>query len=97
MEQKEAYWEMQRKRLEQVSCQIEALRSAREKEGKGRLSSQQLEDLRVKLEAALKKLDALKGAGEGAWQDLKTGVENAVSHLKKAVENAASEFRAKKE
>lgn len=95
MEQKDAYWEMQKKRVNEVSAQIEALKSARQKEGKDRLSSQELEALRVKMEAALKKLDDLKGAGEGAWRDLKTGVENAVSHLKEAVDKAASEFRAR--
>ncbi len=92
MEQKDAYWEMQRKRLREVSSQMEALERAREKEGSDRLSSEELEALRVKMEEALKKVDALKEAGEGAWRDLREGVEEAVSHLKDAVDKAVSEF-----
>lgn len=92
MEQKDAYWEMQKKRLAEVSEQIETLRSERDKEGSERLSSKELESLRVKLEETLKKLDDLKEAGEDAWEDLKAGLEEAVAHLKEGVERALSEF-----
>lgn len=96
MDQKEAYWEMQRKRLREVSAQIEALESARDREGGRKLSSEELEALRVKMEVTLKRLDALKEASEDAWLDLKSGVEKAVSHLKDAVESAVSEFGRKR-
>jgi hypothetical protein len=92
MEQKDAYWETQRKRLQEISAQIERLQSARDKEGEGSLNSEELEALRVKLEATLKKLDALKEAGEGAWQDLKSGLEMAADDLKRGVEQAVAEF-----
>lgn len=96
MEQKDAYWGMQKKRLQEFSEQIEALQAAQEREGgPEHLRSQELESLRRKMEETLKKLDALKSASEHAWKDLRTGVEKAVSHLRDAVEQAVSEFERK--
>jgi hypothetical protein len=95
MEQKDTYWEMQRKRLRKVSAKIEAIESAKGREGSTRLSNEELEALRVKLEETLKDLDALKGAGENAWEHLKTGMEKAVADVQVAAENAVSEFKKK--
>jgi hypothetical protein len=96
MEQKDAYWEMQKKQLRKIGAQIEALESREQEEGREPLRDEDLEALRAMMEEALKKADALKVASENAWADLKTGVETTVSDLKKAVENAVGEFGADK-
>jgi hypothetical protein len=88
---------MQRKRLQEISSQIEGLQSARDKEAGHNLSSEELEALRVKLEATLKKLDNLKEAGEDAWRDLRIGLEKAAADLKKGVEKAVAEFGRKQQ
>lgn len=46
-----------------------------------------------KLTAARKKLQALKDAGEGAWQEMSDGVEKAWSEMKKAIENAVQKIK----
>jgi hypothetical protein len=43
--------------------------------------------------AASHKLTELKNAGEDAWEDLKTGIDNAWNSLGNALESAASRFR----
>jgi hypothetical protein len=53
----------------------------------------QIEDIRAKQEAAREKLTELKGAGEDAWEDLKTGLENALNSLGDAVKSATSRFK----
>jgi hypothetical protein len=53
----------------------------------------QIEDIRVKQEAARKKLDELKEAGEDAYEDLKAGLDNTLKILGSAVESAISRFK----
>jgi hypothetical protein len=48
----------------------------------------QVEELRHKQDAARKKLQEMRKAGEGAWVDLRAGAEDAMDELKKAVEKA---------
>ena len=51
-----------------------------------------LDDLRARIERTRKGLGDLREAGEGAWQDLKTGVDEAFDDLREAFERAASKF-----
>ncbi len=53
----------------------------------------QLAQLRTRRDEARAKLDALREAGEGAWQDLKAGVELARQALGEAVDSARSRLR----
>jgi predicted nucleic acid-binding Zn-ribbon protein len=53
----------------------------------------QIEALRAKQDEAGAKLDALRGAGEGAWQDLKAGVELAWEAIGEAIESAKSRIK----
>ena len=53
----------------------------------------QVKALRAKQEAALQKLAALKGAGDGAWEDLKVGVGRAWEDCKEAFDKAAAKFK----
>ena len=53
----------------------------------------QIETLRSKRDEARSKLSALETAGEGAWQDLKAGVELAWDAVSEAVHSATSRFK----
>ena len=53
----------------------------------------QLAQLRTRRDEARAKLDTLRGAGEGAWQDLKAGVELAWEAIGEAVDSARSRLR----
>lgn len=52
----------------------------------------QIAGLRTRQDEARTKLDSLRTAGEGAWQDLKTGVEMARDAIGEAIESAKSRF-----
>jgi hypothetical protein len=53
----------------------------------------QIEKLRAQRAEAQQKLDALLHAGEGAWEDLKTGVEKSWEALGQAVKSATTRFK----
>ena len=53
----------------------------------------QIEALRSKRDEARDKLKTLESASEGAWQDLKAGVELAWDAVSEAVSSAASRFK----
>ncbi|KHE92670.1 MAG: hypothetical protein K8F52_05100 [Candidatus Scalindua rubra] len=53
----------------------------------------QIENLRLKQEAAREKLKELKDETEDAWEDLKAGVESAWGSLGEAVKSAISQFK----
>ncbi|MFP5381492.1 MAG: hypothetical protein ACLGG4_04445 [Gammaproteobacteria bacterium] len=53
----------------------------------------QLAQLRTRRDEARAKLDALRDAGDGAWQDLKAGVELAWEALGEAVNSARSRLK----
>lgn len=53
----------------------------------------QLAQLRTRRDEVRAKLDTLRDAGEGAWQDLKAGVELAWDALGEAVDSARSRLR----
>ena len=55
--------------------------------------AKQIEDLRLKQEAARQKLQKLKEAGGGALGDLKRGLDAAVEELNAAVHDALSRFK----
>jgi len=53
----------------------------------------QLEDLRAKRKDVEDKMAELQQAGDGAWEDLKAGIENAWDSLGSALKSAASRFK----
>lgn len=54
---------------------------------------EQIEILHGKREEVEKKLDELKVAGEGAWENVKSGVEFAWNELRRTAKNTVSKFR----
>lgn len=53
----------------------------------------EIEELRLKQEAARQRLEELHQAGEDAWEDLKAGVESAWLILGESIKQATSRFK----
>ncbi len=53
----------------------------------------QLEALRVQRDDARKTMERLQSTGEGAWQDMKAGVEAAWHAMGEAIDSAKSRFK----
>jgi hypothetical protein len=54
---------------------------------------QQLADLRERRDAVQQKFEQVQTAGQAAWQDLKSGMDEALDELKDAVAMATSRFQ----
>lgn len=54
---------------------------------------QQIEDLQEKRRGLEEKMVQLRGAGEGAWEDVKTGMEIAWSSMSEALSSALQRFK----
>lgn len=54
---------------------------------------EQIETLQARREEAEKKLEELKVAGEGAWENVKAGVEFAWNELRRTARNTVSKIR----
>jgi hypothetical protein len=54
---------------------------------------EQIESLKAKQASARLKIDELKHSGEGAWGDLKTGIELAWTSMGEAIDSARSRFK----
>ncbi len=81
--------------LDRWNAEIDVLAAkARVAEAEARADfEEQLEDLRRERDKARQKLEALDAASEGAWQDLKNGVEQAWDSVTQAVRSATSRFK----
>jgi uncharacterized protein YjbJ (UPF0337 family) len=92
---KEAYQEKMRGELELWQAKIEVLKAKADVAGADQKIKyyEQIESLRVKQQQVHKKLDDLRSASEGAWDEVKAGVEFAWEDLKSAVERAADKFK----
>jgi uncharacterized coiled-coil DUF342 family protein len=54
---------------------------------------EQIETLKEKLTGARGKIEELKHSGEGAWEDMKSGIELAWTVLGEAVDSAKLRFK----
>ncbi|MCR4298275.1 MAG: coiled coil domain-containing protein [Gallionella sp.] len=54
--------------------------------------NKQIEELRSKRNEARNKLERLQDAGEGAWEDMKAGVDMAWDAIGEAIDSAKSRF-----
>jgi uncharacterized coiled-coil DUF342 family protein len=95
MSNKEAYQQQLEAKLEEWQAEIDKLRA----KAKGAAAdsqveyNQQIDALQSKQDEATQKLAELQEAGEGAWEQLKTGAEKAWNDLGEAVNAAKSKFR----
>lgn len=91
---KEAYQQKMEAQLKEWSAKIDLLKAKADKAEAGAKVEyyKQIDELRVKAEAAQTKLQQVKEAGEEAWETFKDGAEKAWAELKKAVESASAKF-----
>ena len=95
MADKDAYVKKMHAKLDEWNAEIDKLKAkADQAEAESRIEYQnQIEDLQDKRTEAKKKLSQVKEAGEGAWEDLKSGVQDAWDAMDKAVKSARSKFQ----
>jgi uncharacterized coiled-coil DUF342 family protein len=55
--------------------------------------NEQIESLKAKQAEARQKIEELQQAGEGAWGDLKSGIELAWTAMGEAIDSARSRFK----
>lgn len=91
---RDAYVEKLKLRLDEWNADIDKLAAkAALAEAEAKIKYQnQLDDLRAKRDDVRDKLLAVQQAGEGAWEDLKEGLENSWEILKMSFNTAKSEF-----
>jgi predicted nucleic acid-binding Zn-ribbon protein len=99
MSTKEDFVRKMHAKLDQWNAEIDALsaranQAADQAEEDARAEYQkQLEALRSKRDHARSKLNELESASEGAWHDLKAGVELAWESVSEAVRSATARFK----
>ena len=94
MEDKKSYLQMLADQLREWDTEIDELKvkaHLAKADAKDELAKQ-LEELRVKREAAQGKLQQLQNAGDEAWDDIKVGVEKSWTEMKGVFRSALSKF-----
>jgi predicted chitinase len=91
---RDAYVGKLKAQLDEWNTDIDKLAAkAAQAEAKAKIEYQnQLDDLRAKRDDVRDKLLAMQQAGEGAWEDLKEGLENSWEILKMSFNKAKTEF-----
>ena len=91
---RDAYVQKLKAQLDEWNADIDKLAAkAAHAEAKAKIEYQdQLDALRAKRDDVRKKLSAIQQAGEGAWEDLKEGLENSWEVLKMSFNKAKTEF-----
>ena len=94
-DKRKAYEERLDAQLKEWSAEI-ALFKAKAEKAKAEVRIEYyktIETLQGKQDAARKKLQELRSAGDDAWEDLKTGAENVWAEVKTAFNSAATRFK----
>lgn len=93
--QKDAYVQKMKAKLDEWNAEIDKLKAKADQAGaEARIEYyNEIEDLKDKQKAAEQKLDGLRRAGDGAWQDLRRGIENAWEDMRTALQSATSRFK----
>lgn len=95
MSKKQAYEEKFTAQLDELNAKIDVLK-AKAKQAEASLKAdyyETIEDLLKKRSEAQSKLETLRDAGDGAWEDMKQGVEESWTTFAAAVKSAASRFQ----
>lgn len=95
MSEKDAYLKKLEAQLEEWDAAIDRLRAkAKGAQADAQLAyEKQLNELRAKRKQAVDRMEELRHASEGAWQDMKAGVEGAWSSFHDALNKARARFR----
>jgi len=94
-ERRDAYVEKMKARLDKWNERINTLEAAGHKvkaDSKTEYDNQ-IRNLKVKREEFERKVENLRRAGDGAWQDLKVGVKGSWKTMDDAARSAAANFR----
>lgn len=94
MPDKDAYVQKLHAKLDEWNAEIDKLKAKADKaKAESRLEYQkEIETLQERRKRTEEKLEKLRQAGEGAWQDLKSGVQNAMNAMETALKSARSRF-----
>jgi len=95
MSSRDEYVRKMQAKLEQWNAEIDTL-TAKAGEVKADVRNEyneQIESLKSKQAAARQKIEEVQQAGEGAWGDLKSGIELAWTAMGEAVDSARSRFK----
>jgi len=95
MSKKQAYEEKFKAQLDELNAKIDVLK-AKAKQAEASLKAdyyEAIEDLLKKRSEAQNKLETLRDAGDGAWEDMKQGVDESWNTFAASVKSAASRFQ----
>lgn len=95
MSTKDEYVRKMHSKLDHLNAEIDAL-AAKADQAKAESRAEyhkQIESLRSKRDHARERMDTLQQSGEGAWEDLKSGVETAWDAVGEAMNSARSRFK----
>ncbi|OPY78557.1 MAG: hypothetical protein A4E64_00830 [Syntrophorhabdus sp. PtaU1.Bin058] len=95
MNKREMYIEKLTGQLKEWNSQIDALIAKKEKVKADTRNeyAKQIETLNQKKETAAQRLEELKNKGEGAWEDVATGIEKIWEDLKTTLDNVKTRFK----
>jgi uncharacterized coiled-coil DUF342 family protein len=95
MTDKDAYVQKLHAKLDEWNAEIDKLKAkADNAEAEFRIEyEKEIENLRKRRKEAEIKLTEVRQAGEGAWEDLKSGVQNAWDSMEKALKSAQSRLK----
>ncbi|WP_291322620.1 hypothetical protein [Desulfonatronospira sp.] len=82
-------------KLDEWNAEIDRLNAkAEQTEAEAKMEYlQQVEELKKYRDEAQQKMEMLQEAGEGAWEDMKSGVEMAVESMAQAIKSARERFK----
>jgi predicted nuclease with TOPRIM domain len=95
MSTREAFIRRMQEKLEEWNAEIDTLSAKADKLTAGVSNDYhgRIESLKVKQAAAREKMEELQHAGEGAWEDLKSGTEMAWTAMGEALDSAKNRFK----
>lgn len=95
MEMKDAYQDKMDARLREWQAKIDALKAkADQAEAEQKIKYyEEIESLRTKQQQMQKKLEELRKASSGAWDEVKAGVDVAWAELQDAAQRAMDKFK----
>ena len=94
MPDKDAYVQKLHAKLDEWNAEIDKLKARADKaEAETRLEYQkEIEDLQKRGKEVEEKLAEVRQTGEGAWEDLKSGIQNTWDSMEEALKSARSRF-----
>ena len=95
MSTRDEYIRKMQAKLEEWNAEIDKLteKAGEVSAGARNEYNEQIESLKAKQAAARQKIEELQQAGEGAWEDLKSGIELAWTAIGEAINSARSRFK----